>query len=132
MNKDATLLCTFSTTSDCQKDISKIFDTYEVFKNTIFVLQNKQNSDDIYLTYNLKNTPRTGFLKNTSSMHRKKSVNAIYSINALNEIVKLEGGEKPRTRHTIDWEKYKNSILLYRDNALVIIPTKILTIYRQT
>jgi hypothetical protein len=132
MNKDATLLCTFSSISDYQKDILKIFDTYEVFKNTIFVLQNKQISDDIYLTYNLKNTPRTGFLKNTSSMHRKKSVNAIYSINALNEIVKLEGGEKPRTRHTIDWEKYKNSILLYRDNALVIIPTKILTIYRQT
>jgi hypothetical protein len=132
MNKDATLLCTFSSISDYQKDILKIFDTYEVFKNTIFVLQNKQISDDVYLTYNLKNTSRTGFLKNTSSMHRKKSVNVIYSINALNEIVKLEGGEKPHTRHVIDWEKYKNSILLYRDNALVIIPTKILTIYRQT
>jgi len=132
MNKDATLLCTFSNINDYQKDISNIFETYDVFKNTIFVLQNKQNLDDVYLTYNLKNGSRTGHLKNTSSMHRKKSVNAIYSINALNEIVKLEGGEKPHTRHTIDWEKYKNSILLYRDNTLVIIPTKILTIYRQT
>jgi UDP-N-acetylglucosamine pyrophosphorylase len=130
MNKDATLLCTFSNINDYQRDISIIFETYSVFKNTIFVLQDKQDASCVFLTYNLRHASRAP-LKNTSLMHRKKSVNAIYSINALNEIVKLEVGFHKK-HHEISWETYKNSILLYRNNKLAIIPTKLLLIHRKT
>jgi hypothetical protein len=62
---------------------------------------------------------------NTILVHRKKESNTLYTINALNELIKSlnRGVVDPSFR--IDWQHYKNSILLTQHNELKTLNTKI-------
>ena len=57
----------------------------------IYILQNKGNLDELFITYNIDTAfqPDTP-LENTILIHRKKESNSLYTINALNELVKEE------------------------------------------
>ena len=64
-------------------------------------------------------------IPNTISLHRKKQTNTLYSINALNEVIRdLNGGVLDK-RFPVPWEEYKNSLLLTNDAGLNKIPTKL-------
>jgi hypothetical protein len=64
-------------------------------------------------------------IPNTISIHRKKHTNTLYTINALNQIIlQLNKGVLDK-RFPIPWENYRNCILLYNDDKLVEIKTKI-------
>ena len=61
----------------------------------------------------------------TISLHRKKHSNTLYTINALNQIiVQLNNGVLDK-RFPVPWKDYRNCILLYNDDKLVEIKTKI-------
>lgn len=120
------LLCTFSSLAVYQRDIKSIYTDYNV-AGDIYVLQNKNSLDEIFLTYNAeRNTEKRHF--KTISVHRKKEFNVIYSINALNELVKLEYGEI-RKDLPIDWSHYQNSLIITNESGVKIIPTKLMTIF---
>ena len=53
--------------------------------------------------------------KNTISIHRKKETNTLYTVNALNEVIKdLNNGILDKTM-IIPWESYENSFILVDD-----------------
>jgi hypothetical protein len=58
-------------------------------------------------------------------VHRKKESNTLYTINALNELIKSLNGGVVDTRFQIDWQHYKNTILLTQQNELKQLRTKI-------
>ena len=64
-------------------------------------------------------------LPNTILLHRKKEFNVLYSINSLNTLIKEINGGKVDNQYMINWEDYKNSILLVNDGLLKKMPTKI-------
>ena len=64
-------------------------------------------------------------VQNTISLHRKKQSNTLYTINALNEVIRELNGGVLDKRFPIPWEDYHNSLLLTNDNGLNKIPTKI-------
>jgi hypothetical protein len=64
-------------------------------------------------------------LPNTILLHRKKESNTLYTINALNALIKSLNGGVLDTNYRITWLDYKNSILLVQSNDLNIIKTKI-------
>jgi hypothetical protein len=64
-------------------------------------------------------------LPNTILLHRKKESNTLYTINALNALIKSLNGSVLDTNYRITWLDYKNSILLVQSNDLNIIKTKI-------
>jgi len=67
-------------------------------------------------------------IQDTISLHRKKNTNTLYTINALNDLIReLNNGKLDKT-FPIDWENYKNSLLLTNDEGLNKIPTRIYTI----
>ena len=63
-----------------------------------------------------------------SSDLRKKDTNTLYTINALNDLIReLNDGKLDKT-FPIEWENYKNCLLLTGDEGLNKIPTRIYTI----
>lgn len=120
------LLCTF-TTKDKLKDIlQEIRETYHIVYNYIYVLQNKGNLDELFITYNIDTSFRPDKpLEDTILVHRKKQSNTLYTINALNELVKEENGGVLDKKFSINWEKFKNSIIVTNVQGTKKISTRI-------
>ena len=111
------LLCTFAHRKDLDLISDYITKSYTVAERRIFVFADADNKNDLYLTYNIE---RGAFTKtpNTISIHRKKETNTLYTVNALNTIiVKANNGVLDKT-FIINWETYRNTLLLTSDNDL--------------
>ena len=124
---DAQLLCTFTKYGVYDDAIISLTEFYNIVDRKIYVLQSGIVRDDIFLTFNaVKNGGQ--FHVNTISVHRKKEYNVIYSINALNEIIKTENGGLVSNVYRIDWERYRNSFVTVREGKVKVTPTKLLKI----
>ena len=120
------LLCTFSNIKDFRQTSDKIRAFYNVYNNRIFVFSNAKNnnSDEIYLTYNVINMKKDGHkFPNTILIHRKKQTNSLYSLNALNILIKEENGSLDKS-FVLDWKLYENSLIISGDVSVRIIPLK--------
>jgi hypothetical protein len=120
------LLCTFSKKETLNESIDIIIGCNDILFDKIYVFENEQESSSLICTYNVEYDE--GFMEgipNTISLHRKKHTNTLYTINALNQIIlQLNGGVLDK-RFPIPWEDYRNCVLLYNDDKLVRINTKI-------
>lgn len=120
------LLCTFTTKEELQNILEQIKQTYYIVYNYIYVLQNKANLEELYITYNIDTQYKpTHPLKDTILVHRKKQSNTLYTINALNELVKEENGGKADKEFMIDWDKFKNTIIVTNTEGTKKISTRI-------
>ena len=118
------LFCTFTTLEDIDDLVYSIQSKYTVMYNKIFVLEVKNNNEYV-LTYNIEMANIASIPENTILVHRKKESNTLYTINALNELIKSLNGGVVDTRFQIDWQHYKNTILLTQQNELKQLRTKI-------
>jgi hypothetical protein len=66
-----------------------------------------------------------GLLENTILLHRKKESNTLYTINALNDLIKSLNGGQLDTSFMVNWKDYQNSILLTHAGELKKLDTKI-------
>ena len=69
----------------------------------------------------------TSVLPNTILLHRKKESNTLYTINALNTLVKTLNNGYADPNYRIEWTDYKNTILLTNGPDLRKLDT---TIYK--
>ena len=85
------LYCTFTALDDVEEIVNKIKSSYVVLFNKIFILESL-DGEKIMLTYNvdMNNSSRDSMVDNTILVHRKKQTNTLYTINALNELIKKE------------------------------------------
>jgi hypothetical protein len=123
------LLCTFVKKQDLYATVDIIIECNEVLYDRIYVFQNENDYDQLLCTYNVEyDEDYVEGVKDTISLHRKKQTNTLYTINALNEVIrKLNNGILDKS-FAVPWEEYKNNLLLTNDEGLNIIPTKIYTI----
>ena len=120
------LLCTFTNKEELQNTLHLIRETYHIVYNYIYVLQNKGNLDELFITYNIDTSIRPDRpLEDTILVHRKKQSNTLYTINALNELVKEENNGVLDKTFSIDWEKFKNSIIVTNVSGTKRISTRI-------
>ncbi|MEK6879964.1 MAG: hypothetical protein AABY22_10170, partial [Nanoarchaeota archaeon] len=94
--------------------------------NKIFILEIK-DSDEYVCTYNIEYN-NSKLPQNTILVHRKKETNTLYSLNALNELIKSLNGGQVDNKFPINWYEYKNSILLTQQGDIKILKTKIFKI----
>tara|TARA_R110001583_G_scaffold35506_1_gene118003 strand:+ start:1334 stop:1807 length:474 start_codon:yes stop_codon:yes gene_type:complete len=118
------LFCTFTTLEGLDDLIDGITSKYKVMYNKIFVLHVKSN-DEYVCTYNIDQGNISEIPSNTILVHRKKDSNTLYTINALNELIKRLNGGVVDTRFPIEWKHYKNTILLTQHDELKQLKTKI-------
>lgn len=120
------LLCTFSEKNEVDATIEAIYDTYKLVYNYIYILENKSNPDELYITYNIDNEYKPQIpLRNTILVHRKKETNTLYTINALNNLVREENNGVMDKNFVIDWEKYRNSIIVTNSAGSKKINTRV-------
>jgi hypothetical protein len=93
----------------------------------MFVLHVKSN-DEYVVTYNVDQGNVNDIPDNTILVHRKKETNSLYTINALNELIKSLNGGVVDTRFAINWQHYKNCILLTQHNEIKQLNTRIFKI----
>jgi len=118
------LFCTFTTLKELDNLIDSITSKYKVMYNKIFVLHVKSN-DEYVCTYNIDQGNVSDIPSNTILVHRKKESNTLYTINALNELIKRLNGGVVDTRFPIEWQHYRNTILLTQHDELKQLKTKI-------
>lgn len=118
------LFCTFTTLDNLETLLSSITDKYNVMYNKIFVLHIKSN-DEYVCTYNIDQGNITDLPENTILVHRKKESNTLYTINALNELIKKLNGGVVDTKFPINWQHYRNTVLLTQRDELKQLKTKI-------
>jgi hypothetical protein len=123
------LFTTFVKEENLEETIKEITRRYSILYNKIFVLK-IEGKDELICTYNIDsfNLSDNDVMPNTILLHRKKETNSLYSVNSLNSLVKELNMGKIDNKYPIQWENYKNSLLLVSDGKLNIYPTKIFTI----
>ena len=120
------LYCTFTTKDGIEEIVDRIKSSYVILFNKIFVLESL-DGEKIMLTYNvdMNNSSTNNIIDNTILVHRKKQTNTLYTINALNELIKsLNNGYLDKT-YTINWNDYQNCILLIQTEGFNKIDTKV-------
>ena len=123
------LYCTFATLDNFEEISHNIQTSYVILFNKLFVLESL-DGEKIMLTYNVDmgNSMVNTMIDNTILVHRKKQTNTLYTINALNEVIKsLNGGILDKS-FAVDWNDYRNCILLIQAEGFNRIDTKIKTI----
>ena len=121
------LLCTFSTRDRLDDILELIIECNDILYDKVYVFQNLSEPNQMICTYNVtyEDDYIAEDIPNTISLHRKKQTNTLYSINALNEVIRdLNGGVLDK-RFPVPWEDYQNSLLLTNDAGLNKIPTKL-------
>ena len=129
MKDNRQLLCTFSNAKDFKEVIEDIKKFYNIH-NKMFVFSNTKNPKDIYITYNIINEDGKDFpkFKNTISIHRKKQTNTLYTLNAMNQVIKDENNGEFDKSFEVNWKLYESSLIITGDTGVRIIPLKIFDI----
>lgn len=126
LNEDMSnkLFCTFATEDSLESVLNQIQERYKIIYNKIFVLYSK-SQDEYICTYNVDFGNVGAFLENTILVHRKKESNTLYTINALNTLIKELNGGVLDTTYKINWTDFRNCILLTKGPDLKRINTKL-------
>lgn len=119
------LFCTFSPKDKLEEVLETIKDEYTIMYSKIFVLES-EDSDELLCTYNIEvEGGSTRVLPNTILLHRKKETNTLYTINSLNILIKSLNEGILDTSFRIDWQNYRNTVLLTQGDDLRKLSTKI-------
>ena len=120
------LYCTFVPEENIEDTVDQIKGSYSVLFDKIFVLESL-DGEKIMLTYNVDMGNSSGdfLINNTILVHRKKQTNTLYTINALNELIKsLNNGFLDKS-YAVNWNDYRNSILLIQADGYKRVDTKV-------
>ena len=121
------LFCTFTALADLEALVSELSSRYVIMYDKMFVLHVKSNNEYV-VTYNVDQGNVNDIPENTILVHRKKESNTLYTINALNELIKRLNGGVVDTHFPVNWQHYKNCILLTQHNEIKQLNTKIFKI----
>lgn len=124
------LLASFVEKCNLYEAIEQISTTINISKRSIFVFINENNTDEYIFTYNMypeyANIKFNSIWKNTISIHRKKQTNTLYSLNAMNELIKNKNGGFLNSNYMINWEQYRNKFLIIKMGKVISIPIRLI------
>ena len=118
------LYCTFIQDEDVEDVVDNILEEHDILFDKIFVLVSL-DGEKTMLTYNIDGPVYNLQIPNTILVHRKKQTNTLYTINALNEVIKYLNQGELDTSYQVDWTMFKNCILLTRPDGFKKIKTRL-------
>lgn len=121
------LFCTFVTEEALDFLIEDISNAYSIMYNKMFVLFVKSTNEYV-ITYNVDQGNVENIPVNTILVHRKKETNTLYTINALNDLIKKLNGGVVDVSYRVNWQHYKNCILLTQNGEIKQLNTKVFKI----
>ena len=123
------LLCTFTKRNKLYETVDIIIACHKIMFNKIYVFANEDDHHQLICTYNIEELG-DNYLEggDTIALHRKKQTNTLYTINALNEIIREKNHGVLDKTFPIEWKEFQNTLLLTNDEGLNKIRTRIYTI----
>lgn len=118
------LFATFTQQELIDELVRNLSSTYDIMYKKMFVLFIKSTNEYV-ITYNVEQGNVNAIPENTILVHRKKDFNVLYSLNGLNEVIKIENNGIIDPSYRMDWYPYRNSILITNHGELKILRTKI-------
>jgi hypothetical protein len=118
------LFATFTQQENIDNLIDDLSSSYEIMYNKMFVLFVKSTNEYV-ITYNVEQANVNSIPVNTILVHRKKESNTLYTINALNDLIKKLNGGVVDPTFRIEWQHYRNCILLTQHGEVKQLNTKI-------
>jgi hypothetical protein len=118
------LFCTFTDPKNLDVLIEDIKAKYSIIYNKMFVLE-IIGKEEYVITYNVEHANVSYIPENTILVHRKKESNTLYTINALNALIRQLNNGMLDTRFIVNWSDYKNCILLNNGPELRRLDTAI-------
>ena len=123
------LLCTFTTKQRLNEIVDIVVTCNDVLYEKIYVFQNINEPTQLICTYNIEYShDYQENIIDTISLHRKKQSNTLYTINALNEVIREKNDGVLDKSYMVDWLEFENTLLLTNEMGLQKIPTKIFQI----
>jgi hypothetical protein len=121
---DNKLYCTFIQDESVDEVVDRILEEHDILFNKIFVLVSL-DGEKTMLTYNIDGPVYNLQIPNTILVHRKKQTNTLYTINALNEVIKYLNDGILDTTYQVDWTRFRNCLLLTRPDGFKKIKTRL-------
>lgn len=118
------LFCTFTTGDLLESTLEQIQTDYTILFNKIFVLYAK-DQEEYLCTYNIDLNNISKFPKNTILVHRKRESKTLYTINALNILIRSLNGGYLDQRYQLQWQDYQNCVLLTKGPELRKVSTSL-------
>ena len=120
------LLCTFTKRNRFYETIDIILACNDIVFDKVYVFQNENDYHQLICTYNVEyDEDAIQEVPDTISLHRKKNSNTLYTINALNDLIRELNGGKLDKSFPINWDNYRNCLLLTSETGVNKINTKI-------
>jgi hypothetical protein len=127
------IFCNFICEQDINKTCLLLMNEYPILNKQIFIFKTP-TIDDLIITYNIADEHNMvhHLLPNTIFLHRKKQSNTLYTLNALNKLIKstIPDYDEILSNNKVEWENHRNTLLIIRDNELKTLPIKITKIYK--
>ena len=120
------LLCTF-TNEDGFESVLQDINQFDLYSRKIFILK-LSPSNELVVSYNIIPNLNTKFLSNTILTHRKKETNTMYTINALNTLIRSLNGGVVDKSYQVDWNNYRNSLILTDGDSYKVLKTSLFRI----
>lgn len=124
---ESKIFCTFVEEPLLESTINNIKEEYSPACKQMFVLYAPEEGN-YALTYKLETGNLSKFPENTILVHRKREYRILYTINALNHIIRQENNNILDKSYPVNWGKYKNCILLTKGLDFYKITTKLIRI----
>ena len=118
------LYYTFLQNESVDEVVDRILEEHDILFNKIFVLISLDD-DKTMLTYNIDGPVYDLQLPNTILVHRKKQTNTLYTINALNEVIRYLNDGELDTSFQVDWTRFRNCLLLTRPGGFKKVRTRL-------
>ena len=118
------LFATFTQHEDIDNLVDVLSSAYEIMYKKMFVLFVKSTNEYV-ITYNVEQNNIDSIPVNTILVHRKKESNTLYTINALNDLIKKLNGGVVDPTFRVNWQHYRNCILLTQHGEVKQLNTKI-------
>ena len=119
------LLASFIFKENKEGYIKYLNSRFKIPTDKIFIFESDIDTTRYIVTFKFKTERRININKlfsNTIPLHKKGST--LYTINALNRLIEKESGLEPGNidykSYRIDWSKYQDSCILFRDDELII------------
>lgn len=129
MNPQKQLLCTFTDSAKYIEVVNDIKSVYQLIDKKVFLFVNQKNLREIYVTFNVLKDPACKVkYPNTISVHRKKQTNTLYTLNAMNRLIADENNGVFDKTFQLNWDLYKNSIILVADPGVKIVELELFSI----